>query len=180
MTYISVYSHPVLGKITLASDGTSLVGLWLEGQKYFGRGAELPWEQSDDLPVLVQAREWLDRYFAGKALPISKLPLAPRGTEFQRRVWKALADIPYGQLRSYKDIAMQLAREQGKGQGSARAAGSAVGRNPISIILPCHRVIGSDGSLTGYAAGLERKIWLLAHEQVDVSKLRMPTRGSAL
>ena len=174
------YDAGEFGELTVASDGESVVGLWLEGQKYFGDTVKGPLELAPDLLVLVQAREWLDRYFADDPLPVSTLPLAPRGTVFQKRVWAKLADIPYGQLRTYADIADELAREDGKERGSARAVGTANGRNPISIILPCHRVVGSDGSLTGYAGGIARKLWLLEHEHVDTTALYVPKRGTAL
>lgn len=178
--YTSAYAHEVLGRLTLASDGACLTGLWMEGQKYFGSGFADELEYCDDVPVFVQAREWLDRYFAGDRPGPTELPLNPQGTAFQRKVWGVLAQIPYGQLRTYADIAEQLAREDGKQRGSARAVGTANGRNPISIIIPCHRVVGSNGSLTGYAGGIERKLWLLEHEGVDTSKLHVPKRGTAL
>ena len=164
-------------------------------------GAEVlpqPFERRDDLPVFEQARGWLDRYFAGGRPDPLELPLAPRGTAFQRRVWGILARIPFGGLRTYADIAEQIAREDAEPSdgafsdgyepsrngaarhGGARAVGTANGRNPISIILPCHRVVGANGSLTGYAGGIERKLWLLRHEGVDVSRLTIPKRGTAL
>lgn len=178
--YASVYEHGILGPLTIASDGTSITGLWMEGQKYFGSGFAGELERCDGMPVLERACEWLDRYFADDPLPIDGLPLNPQGTAFQRRVWSVLTRIPYGQLRTYADIADQIAREDGKERGSARAVGTANGRNPISIIIPCHRVVGSDGSLTGYAGGIERKLWLLEHEGVDTSGLYVPKRGTAL
>lgn len=179
MIYTAAYRHDVLGELTIAGDGEAIVGLWMEGQKYFGSGLPQPFDRCDDLPAFDAARVWLDRYFAGDPLPASALPLAPRGTAFQRRVWGILARIPFGQLRTYADIADQIAREDGRRCG-ARAVGAANGRNPISIILPCHRVVGSNGSLTGYAGGIERKLWLLRHEGVDVDRLTVPKRGTAL
>ena len=152
MLYSTVYSHAELGDLTIASDGEAIVGLWIEGQKYF----------------------------AGDPLPVTTLPLKPEGTPFQRRVWKLLASIPYGELRTYADLAAQIARECDGKKTSARAVGTANGRNPISIILPCHRVVGSDGSLTGYAGGIARKVWLLEHEGVDLTCLYVPNRGTAL
>lgn len=178
--YSTVYNHPELGNLHIASDGESVTGLWIEGQKYFAEGIRKPFERNDGLPAFDAVREWLDRYFADDPLPVSALPLNPKGTEFQKRVWNVLAEIPYGQLRTYADIAEQLAREDGKEHGSARAVGTANGRNPISIILPCHRVVGSDGSLAGYAGGLDRKLWLLNHEHVDTTALYRPKRGTAL
>ena len=129
--------------------------------------------------MFAQVRAWLDRYFDGDPLPVATLPLKPGGTPFQQRVWKLLADIPYGELRTYAELAAQIACDCG-GKASARAVGTANGRNPISIILPCHRVIGSDGSLTGYAGGIARKAWLLEHEGAALTGLYVPKRGTAL
>ena len=174
MYQITVVSSPI-GELTLASDGTALTGLWLEGQKYFGgtTGQELATGQPD-LPVFQAARAWLDRYFAGEKPSSLELPLAPAGTPFQRAVWEKLQAIPCGVVTTYGTLAREL------GGSSPRAVGSAVGRNPISIIIPCHRVVGADGSLTGYAGGVERKQRLLIHEGVDVSRFSVPKRGSAL
>ena len=152
------YVSPV-GELTLASDGERLTGLWIEGQKYFGAG--LKPRGARRIPELDRAREWLDRYFAGEQPSPMELILAPAGTGFQRAVWEQLCEIPYGEVLTYGDLAKRL-------HTSARAVGSAVGRNPISIIIPCHRVVGADGSLTGYAGGVERKRWLLAHEGIKV------------
>lgn len=150
------YNSPV-GVLTLAGEGENLIGLWLEGQKYFGAGLELSAEGG--APALDAAKDWLDRYFAGERPAPLEMRLAPVGTAFQRAVWAELCKIPYGKTITYGELARRL-------HTSARAAGSAVGRNPISIIVPCHRVLGADGSLTGYAGGVERKQWLLAHEGV--------------
>ena len=179
MLYSTTYDSPI-GALMLASDGESLIGLWLEGQKYYAAGVREPLVANDGLPVFAQVRTWLDRYFADDSLPSSTLSLALRGTAFQQRVWAVLAEIPYGHVRTYADIADELAREDGKEHGSARAVGTANGKNPISIILPCHRVVGSDGSLAGYAGGLDRKLWLLEHEHVDTSRFYRPKRGTAL
>lgn len=176
MDYLLTMDSPV-GPVTVASDDEAIIGLWLEGQKYFEATLEAA-EERPDLPVLAEARAWLERYFAGDdpgALP----PVSPRGTAFQQRVWAQLAEIPYGQLTTYGQIARHL-EEQTGARTSARAVGSAVGRNPISIILPCHRVVGSTGSLTGYAGGLQKKIALLRIEGVDVEALSTPKRGTAL
>ena len=155
------YVSPV-GRLTLACDGERLTGLWIEGQKYFGGTAPGTMEPGD-LPVLAQAREWLDRYFAGEKPGIQELPLAPAGTPFQQVVWQLLCEIPYGEVVTYGALAQKLSTQLGH-QTSGRAVGGAVGRNPISIIVPCHRVVGADGSLTGYAGGTDRKRWLLEHE----------------
>ena len=159
MEYRTTYPSP-LGELTLASDGTSLTGLWIKGQKYFGGGATLC-EVQDDLPVFAAASSWLDAYFAGEETDPEDLPLALTGTEFQQTVWQALRDIPYGTTVTYGELASRI------GCGSARAVGTAVGRNPISIIVPCHRVLGADGSLTGYAGGIDCKRWLLDHEELS-------------
>ena len=148
------YASPV-GQLTLAGEGETLTGLWLEGQKYFGSKAHPVRE--GEAPVFEAARQWLDRYFAGED-PGSTPPLAPEGTPFQRRVWELLRTIPQGQTATYGQLAQRLG-------SSPRAVGSAVGHNPISILVPCHRVLGSDGGLTGYAGGVERKLWLLRHEK---------------
>lgn len=149
------YDSPV-GKLTLAGEGESLTGLWLEGQKYFGR-SDHPVKMGE-APVFPSVRRWLESYFAGKD-PGPTPPLAPEGTSFQRQVWDLLRTIPWGQTVTYGELARRLGT-------SPRAVGSAVGRNPISILIPCHRVLGSDGSLTGYAGGVERKTWLLQHEKI--------------
>ena len=145
-----------LGRLTLAAAGGCLAGLWLPGQKYYmaGAGEYVPGEDAAPLPL---ARLWLEAYFAGERPCPNELPLAPRGTAFQRRVWQALLDIPYGRTVTYGDLARQLG-------SSARAVGGAVGKNPISILIPCHRVVGSGGSLTGYSGGLDNKRFLLALE----------------
>ena len=159
MDCYTIYNSSLLGRLTLASDGRELTGLWLEEQKYFGAhlSPEAREERAD--PVLQLAVNWLDRYFAGTSPEPKELPLAPRGTDFQKQVWRCLCRIPYGQTVTYGFIARQLG-------SSARAVGSAVGRNPISIIIPCHRVLGSGGSLTGYAGGIERKRRLLELEGI--------------
>lgn len=144
-----------LGEITLGSRGEALCGLWFAGQKYFARGLS-PEREVRDLPVFRETLRWLEAYFSG-GVPDFLPPLAPEGTPFQRRVWKALLAVPYGETVTYGALAAQL-------DTSPRAVGSAVGHNPISILIPCHRVVGSAGSLTGYAGGLDRKRALLALE----------------
>ena len=122
----------------------------------------------------------LDRYFAGEKPEISELPLAPIGGEFRQAVWKILCEIPYGQVTTYGEIAKKIAAQRNRKTMSAQAVGGAVGHNPISIIIPCHRVVGSNGSLTGYAGGIDLKIKLLEHEGVDLSKFFVPKKGTAL
>ena len=155
MEYIHHYASP-LGGITLASDGSALTGLWFDGQKYFA-AALSPDSEEKMLPVFAEADRWLDRYFTG-SIPDFTPPLNPRGTPFRLLVWETLLAVPYGQL------AQRLALRTGR-PVSARAVGNAVGHNPVSLIIPCHRVIGADGSLTGYAGGLERKTRLLQLER---------------
>lgn len=144
--------------LTVASDGESIVGLWLEGQKYFA--ATLCDEvREENLSVFDEARRWLDIYFSGRE-PDFLPPLAPRGSEFRRAVWDELLRIPYGETITYGEIAKRLG-----GKTSARAVGGAVGHNPISIIIPCHRVVGAKGKLTGYAGGVDKKVKLLEIER---------------
>lgn len=159
MFYKTTYNSP-LGEITLCSDGTNLVGVWFNGQKYFAATVKET-HTNDTLALFTDVKNWLDRYFAGKKPEISELPLAPAGNEFRQAVWKILCEIPYGQTTTYGEIAKQLGKPK-----SAQAVGGAVGHNPISIIIPCHRVVGKNGSLTGYAGGIDKKIKLLKHETI--------------
>ena len=145
-----------LGGVTLASDGEALVGLWFDSQAHFMAGLSDEYEETP-LPVFDEAQRWLELYFSGRE-PDFTPPLCPRGTVFQRAVWKELLTIPYGRTASYGELARRM------GIASARAIGGAVGRNPVSLIIPCHRVLGADGRLTGYAGGLERKRALLRLE----------------
>lgn len=179
MTYIMRCASPV-GGLLLAARGGALTGLWLEGQKYYPEFSDGEVSDGANEPVLLDVKRWLDAYFAGERPEINGLALMPEGSEFRRRVWKRLCGIPYGEVASYGDIARELARERGLESFSAQAVGGAVGHNPISIIIPCHRVVGAGGSLTGYAGGVERKLWLLRHEGADVSGLAVPRKGTAL
>ena len=154
MVYTCTYPSP-LGNILLAADEVGLTGLWFEGQKYFGN--TLPKEAvSQEIPVLIRAKKWLDVYFSGKE-PDFTVPFHFTGTNFQNEVWEILCTIPYGKTVTYWQIAKQISEKYGKKQMSAQAVGQAVGHNKISILVPCHRVVGSDGSLTGYAGGIEKK-----------------------
>ena len=162
MHYINHYHSP-LGTILLAADDTGLTGLWFEGQKYFAQGLDKETEEKE-FSVFQTARRWLDVYFSGQK-PDFQVPLHFQGTTFQKEVWEILLSIPYGETTTYGAIAKQLAVKRGLPHLSAQAVGSAVGHNKISIIVPCHRVIGADGSLTGYAGGIWRKEKLLALEQ---------------
>ena len=179
MVYTSHYDSPI-GALLLAERDRKLVGVWMEGQKYFLGSLREETQERESSPVLRQAGLWLDRYFAGKRPAISELPLAPIGSEFRKEVWQVLCEIPYGETTTYGNIAKTLAARRGLDRMSAQAVGGAVGHNPISIIVPCHRVVGSNGSLTGYAGGLQKKIKLLTHEGVDVGRLFIPRKGTAL
>jgi len=169
MYYKTTYSSPV-GLVTLASDGSSLIGAWIEGQKYHGDTLYVAMEEQDDLPVFSLAKQWLDRYFAEEQPNISELPIAPAGSDFRKAVLSVLCDIPYGAVTTYGEIARKVAPMLGKDTMAGRAVGGAVGHNPLSIIIPCHRVIGSNGKLTGYAGGLDVKIKLLELEGAKLSK----------
>ena len=162
MIFTQHYESP-LGGILLAADDIGLTGLWFEGQKYFARTLDTV-HQEQETAVLSEARRWLDVYFSGQK-PDFQVPLHFQGTTFQKEVWEILLSIPYGETTTYGAIAKQLAAKRGLPHLSAQAVGSAVGHNKISIIVPCHRVIGADGSLTGYAGGIWRKEKLLALEQ---------------
>ncbi len=179
MYYSTTYLSPV-GTITLASMDGHLVGIWNEGQKYHGSGLAASMTEKDDMPVFDAAKRWLDHYFAGKKPAISELPLSPIGGEFRQHVWRILCEIPYGQVITYGEIAQKVAAKLNKTTMSSQAVGGAVGHNPISIVIPCHRVVGTNGSLTGYAGGIGTKVKLLELEGVDMSRLFVPTKGTAL
>lgn len=171
MEYTCEYTSP-LGTMLLSSDEVGITGVWFVGQRYFARTLGESTEAPEH-PVLRQACRWLDAYFqhdTSVALP----PLHPRGTEFQRLVWQYLLQIPMGQTSTYGRLGELVAKQLGRTHMSAQAIGSAVGHNPISILIPCHRVVGADGSLTGYAGGLERKEALLNLEKITAS--RHPSR----
>lgn len=175
MYYQINYKSP-LGNMTVVCDGQKkhIIGLWIEGQKYFQAALSGEPVPGEDVPVLQKAVSWLDAYFAGKRPAISELPLAPEGGAFRQEVWKILCEIPYGSVTTYGEIAKKMAVGMGRESMSAQAVGGAVAHNPISVIIPCHRVVGTNGSLTGYAGGIDKKIKLLAHEGVDVSAFSMP------
>ena len=177
MEYTHHYDSP-LGGITLASDGEALIGLWFDGQKYFADVLENKNEEKA-LPVFDEADRWLDIYFSGKA-PNFTPPLNMKTTQFRKAVWEIMLTIPYGQTMTYAEIADRIAREKGLSRMSAQAVGGAVGHNSISLIIPCHRVVGTNGSLTGYAGGVDKKVKLLTMEKADMSSLFIPKRGTAL
>ena len=177
MQYIYKYQSPI-GGITIASDGSSLTGLWFDGQKYFAASLS-PEHEEKVLPVFEQTIEWLDCYFSGKN-PGFMPEMHLESTPFRLSAWEILKKIPYGKIITYKDIAKEIARLNGLSSMSTQAVGNAVGHNPISIIIPCHRVVSCNGSLTGYAGGISKKIELLTLEQVDMTNLFVPKKGPAL
>lgn len=162
MDFTHHYSSP-LGRITMASDGECLTGLWFDGQKYFADTLPAQHEEKD-LDVFRRTDNWLDIYFSGKE-PNFTLPLRMKGTEFRQEVWQILLTIPFGKTMTYGEIAKILADRRGNNSMSAQAVGGAVAHNPVSLIIPCHRVIGTNGALTGYAGGLDKKTWLLDMER---------------
>ena len=166
MYYKTKYKSPI-GNLSLASDGKFLVGLWIENQKYFQSSISGDIVENDNLEIFDKTKLWLDKYFNGEQPKINNIPLLPSGSDFRREVWDILLEIPYGKVTTYGDIAKKIAKRKDK-KISARAIGGAVGHNPISIIIPCHRVIGKNGNLTGYAGGIETKIKLLTHEKADI------------
>ena len=177
MIYKTHYDSP-LGGMLLSAGDKGLTGLWFDGQKYFAYGLAEACEEQEN-SILTEAKRWLDIYFSGKE-PEFDLPISLSGTDFQKKVWGILCTIPYGKTMTYGQIAVQLAAEQGAAHMSAQAVGGAVGHNPLSIIVPCHRVVGTNGSLTGYAGGIDRKIKLLTLEGVDMSRFFVPKKGTAL
>ena len=179
MYYSTNYISP-LGKILLASDGNNLIGLWFEEQKYYAATIKENIADNSQLPVFNITKKWLDRYFNGEEPNISELPLSPKGGEFRKIIWDILSEIPYGKTITYGEIAEKAAKKMGKERMSSQAVGGAGGHNPISIIIPCHRVVGKNGSLTGYAGGIDKKIKLLELEKVDTSHFFVPTKGTAL
>ena len=177
MEYIHHYDTP-LGGITMASDETALIGLWFDGQKYFADALGDEYEERT-LPVFKETDRWLDIYFSGKQ-PDFIPPLHMKTTDFRRSVWELLLTIPYGQTMTYGEIAAKIAAKNGMAKMSAQAVGGAVGHNAISLIIPCHRVIGSNGSLTGYASGIDKKIKLLELEKINTESLWVPERRKVL
>ena len=178
MIYTTHYKSPV-GDILLASKNNKLIGLWIEGQKYYLSNLkdEIKEEEKE---ILIKTKDWLDRYFKGEEPSINELDLNPLGSNFRKSVWKILREIPYGEVSTYKSIADTIAKQKGLKKMSSQAVGGAVSHNPISIIIPCHRVVGSNGSLTGYAGGIDKKVYLLKHEKVNMEKLFIPKKGTAL
>ena len=177
MTCIQHYSSP-LGGILLAADEIGLTGSWFDGEKYFA--GNLPAEHAERrTPILAEAARWLDIYFTGKE-PGFTPPLHPIGSAFRQAVWEILLQIPYGQTTTYGEIARQLAEKRGREKMSSQAVGGAVGHNEISVIIPCHRVVGTSGSLTGYAGGIGKKVKLLELERADMRGFFIPKKSTAL
>ena len=177
MIYTYTYESNV-GDILLAADDIGLTGLWFTGQKYFAN--TLPDERvSKETPILKESKKWLDIYFSGRE-PDFTPPLHPAGSPFRQAVWEILLQIPYGQTTTYGEIARKLAKMKNTSHMSAQAVGGAVGHNEVSIIIPCHRVVGTNGSLTGYAGGIDKKISLLELEHTDMSHFFVPKKGTAL
>lgn len=164
MLYVMDYVAPI-GNLKIVSDEKSIIGLWIQGQKYFQSTIINEEISIETVLILEQAKQWLNRYFAGeKPLP-KELSLKPKGSDFRNLVWEILCKIPYGEVKTYGEIAKEVAQKMHKEKMSAQAVGGAVGHNPISIIIPCHRVIGTNGNLTGYAGGIELKKKLLDFEK---------------
>lgn len=170
--YVCKYESPI-GKLTVLSDGEYITGLWIKNMKY-SKNTEIIEVQANELLVLKITWEWLDCYFNGQE-PDFIPPIKTEGTPFRQLVWKRLCEIPYGKVITYGDIAKEMAWQTGKTKMSAQAVGGAVGSNPVSIIIPCHRVIGAKGNLTGYGSGINIKVLLLQLEEVDVSRFHLPS-----
>ena len=175
-TYIQFHDSP-LGKLVMSSDGSALIGLGLASQQAAGAAIADTRPKEKSLPIFQETSRWLETYFRGRA-PSFTPNLQLSGSDFQKRVCEIMLTIPYGETVTYGEIAARIARERGIPRMSAQAVGGAVGANPILIIVPCHRVIGADGNLTGYGAGMERKIQLLKLEKVDMSPLHIPKQKS--
>lgn len=167
MIYTSHYES-ALGGITLAGNEMALIGLWFDGQKHFGATLSEEYKEKD-LPIFEQTVHWMDLYFSGE-IPGFLPPIEVQTTPFRRAVWEILLTIPYGQTMTYGEIAERIAVKKGISHMSAQAVGGAVGHNPVSLIIPCHRVVGTDGSLTGYAGGIEKKRQLLTLERAELQK----------
>ena len=176
MIYTAHYKSPV-GDILLASKNNKLIGLWLEGQKYYLAGIKDTIVNNENDKILSKTKKWLDQYFKGEKPLIEELPLNPEGSDFRKAVWKILCEIPYGKVITYNDIAKKIAKERNVSRMSAQAVGGAVAHNPISIIIPCHRVVGTNGSLTGYAGGIDKKLRLLQIEGHNINKFYYKKRS---
>ena len=177
MNFYSANYNSKFGKIIIVASDTALVGLWFQGQKYecwSVQGENI--KTLEEHQIIQRTKKWLDDYFMGLRPSPKQLPLEPMGTKFQKCVWEILLSIPYGTLTTYGEISKKVADIFDLKKMSPRAVGVAVGKNPISIIIPCHRVIGASGNLTGYAGGIDLKLKLLMYENVDTSNLNYPKR----
>lgn len=168
--YKTKYKSPLGNIIICCDEQENIVGLWFENQKHFACNIDDKITENNDLKVFIQTKDWLKRYFTGKKPNIKEIPIRFIGNDFRKSVWKMLCKIPYGKTVTYGDIAKQIASQKGITKMSAQAVGGAVGHNPISIIVPCHRVVGKNGKLTGYAAGIDKKKKLLELERVNMIK----------
>ena len=177
MIYTGEYASP-LGTITIACDDAAIIGLWFNGQKHFGNILPKQTEQKEH-PLLADARRWLDIYFSGRE-PDFLPPLRYDSTPFRKQVCEIMLTIPYGKTMTYGEIAAEIAKRQNLPKMSAQAVGGAVGHNPISLMIPCHRVVGTNGSLTGYGGGIARKVKLLELERTDMTGFFVPKKGTAL
>ena len=177
MVYIYHYNSP-LGRITMASEGVALIGLWFDGQKYFADSITEEYTEKP-LPIFDETSKWLGVYFSGKE-PDFTPPLMMKTTPFRKMVWEIMLTIPYGKTMTYGEIANKIAEKKEIAKMSAQAVGGAVGHNSISLIIPCHRVVGTNGSLTGYAGGVDKKVQLLKLEKTDMSEFFVPKKGTAL
>ncbi|MCI8346491.1 MAG: methylated-DNA--[protein]-cysteine S-methyltransferase [Bacilli bacterium] len=166
MVFASYYHSPI-GTFLIASKDNQIIGVWLKNQKYYLQNIEEKIIMSNHIPIIIQTKQWLDRYFDGEKPNIKELTLNPVGSDFRKKVWKILTRIPYGTVTTYKRVSEILAKEMNIEKMSIQAVGSAIGHNPISIIIPCHRVIGTNGTLVGYSGGLDKKDYLLNHEKED-------------
>lgn len=179
MVYTKQYVSP-LGSITLACDEEAVIGLWFNAQKYFGNILpEKIEEEPENNLLLDDAKRWLDIYFSGKE-PDFLPPLRYDSTDFRKKVCDIMLQIPYGKTVTYGEIAAEIAKDFGMKKMSAQAVGGAVGHNPISLMIPCHRVVGKNGSLTGYGGGIDRKVKLLELENADMTRFFVPKKGTAL
>lgn len=177
MQYTTTYHSPI-GDILLAADTTGLTGLWFEGARYFANGLDSE-HKEQNLPIFTQTKQWLDTYFSS-SIPDEMPPIHMTGSDFRLAVWQLLLQVPYGQTITYGALARKIEQQMGIPRMSAQAIGGAIAHNPICILIPCHRVIGTNGSLTGYAGGIDKKIKLLSLEKADLSGLFVPKKGTAL
>ena len=167
INYVTRYASPI-GELTITGDDAVIRGVWFENQRCFENATKIDLETRNNARPFLETKAWLNDYFAGGRPEIGGLPLFPEGSDFQEEVWKLLLEIPYGEVTTYGALAEKIAEKRGIPQMSAQAVGGAVGHNPISIIIPCHRVIGADGSMTGYGGGVDKKIKLLELEGAEI------------